>query len=96
MTGALALGITDTLAGILGLGMFIYFVSIEGNGLKSILCHLFGAWSLRYLILGMVSLGAFLGNKDIISENTLRFVTTFFVLLEFSALIRLYFYIQKK
>lgn len=83
-------------AGVLGLGMFFYFLFLPGNGLKSILCHLFGAWTTRYLILGIIGIVTFIQNKEFISLEVIRFITTFFVMIEFSALFRLYLYINKK
>ena len=96
MNGALMLGIIYSITGFITIGMFIYFIKIKGNGLKSVLCHLFIAWSLHYLIIGVLTFLAAITGKEVVPLNTLRLVASAFVLIQFFALIRLYFYIIKK
>lgn len=96
MNGALMLGIVYSVSGFITIGMFIYFLMIKGNGLKSILCHLFGAWSLHYFIIGLLTFASVVIGQEVVPLNTLRLFAAFFVLIQFVALIRLYFYIHKK
>lgn len=94
--GALLLGITYLVSGFITLGMFIYFLITKGNGLKSVLCHLFGSWCVHYLTIGSITFFSFLGSKEIVPLDTLRLMAAFFVAIQFTALLRLYAYIRKK
>lgn len=96
LNGAFMLGLVYITSGIIAIGMAIYFIELQGNGLKSILYHLFFSWAGHYLVIGGVTLASFLTGKELMPLNNLRLVAAFFVLLQFSALVRLCFYIIKK
>lgn len=96
ISGALALGITYIISGLIAIGMAIYFFFINSNGLKSILLNLFFAWSAHYLIIGLITLTSFLTGHEIIPLDALRLMASIFVLFQLLALCRLYFYISRK
>lgn len=96
MNGALILSIIYIFSGLATISMGIYFAHIHGNGLKSILYHLFFAWSGHYLTIGTITLISFLNKKELIPLDSLRLLAAAFVTLQFIALCRLYFYIIKK
>ncbi len=96
MNGALLLGLTYLFSGITAIFMAIYFLKINTNGLRSIIIHLFGAWSGHYIVVGAITLKSYLDKAEVLPLDTLRMVAAFFVLMQFIALCRLYFYIIKK
>lgn len=94
--GSLLLGITYLVSGFITLGMFIYFLVTKGNGLKSILCHLFASWCVHYLIIGSITFFSYIAHQELVPLDTLRFMAAIFVAIQFIALLRLYAYIMKK
>jgi hypothetical protein len=79
--------------------MTIFLFRLNGGGqkaLKAILLHLFIAWALHYLVIGVLTLSAFLTGHEIVPLNTLRLFAACFVFVQLTALFRIYFYVRKK
>lgn len=96
MTTDFLVGLTYVISGSLACFMFFHFLKFSGNGLKSILLHLFGAWTGKYLVIGILKILSFLLNQNILNNDILNILIILFTILKFSALIRLYFYIKKQ
>jgi hypothetical protein len=96
MNGALLLSVVYLISGLATVCMAIYFLRIHGNGLKSILYHLFFSWAGHYLIVGTITLLSFISKHEVIPLDNLRMIAAFFVLLQFTAFCRLCLYIIKK
>jgi hypothetical protein len=89
-------GLINLVTALGGIVMTTYLLRINGNGLKSILVHLFGAWSLSHLIEAINSLYFFSYGDDVIPSNHFKFILSLIVMVKFFALIRLFDYITKK
>ncbi|TXH07887.1 MAG: hypothetical protein E6R04_11970 [Spirochaetes bacterium] len=96
LNGTFILGITYLIAGIAAISRVVSLWKLTGNGLKSILIHLFFAWSGHYITIGSLTFGSFILGHEILPLNTLRLIASLFVVIQFIALLRLYFYIVKK
>ena len=93
--GAFVLGLVYLISGIIAVIMSVYFLFINSNGLRSILCHLFFSWSGHYITVGTLTFAAYILGHEVVDLNTLRLIAAVFVVLQFTALIRLYKYIKK-
>jgi len=97
LNGAFMLGLMYSISALMALWMtyFLYKIPKDNKGLRAILLHLFIAWCLHYLIIGVLTLSAFFLKHEIVPLNTLRLFAATFVLLQLSALIRVFFYTKK-